>query len=368
MRARSSSKLTCVDAFSGAGGMRLGLQWAGIDVVFAFDLDGKCVATQNANAACFAPPAEQADIRELLHGSLLRKTGLEPGQLFLLAGGPPCQGFSIQRIGSDEDERDNLVLAYLELIGELMPQYFLMENVPGILGARGKSYSSLLLAGVQKIGYSVSLKTLNAADYGVPQRRKRVIVIGARGQRGSLDDVFPVPSTPEGSRVTVREAIGMLPPPPDDPRAEPAIPNHVRDRLSPLNLRRLAAVGPGEGRTNLPPELLAACHLRSADEIGHRNVYGRMEWDKVAPTITARFDSFTRGQFGHPEQLRSITLREGALLQSFPIDFEFCGTKVEVARQIGNAVPPLFARALGEAIIMHYRVSSRRAQICCRLR
>jgi len=358
MRAESSSRLTCIDAFSGAGGMRLGLQWAGIDVISAFDLDPKCVATQNVNTAWFVPPAEQADIRDLLHGNLLRKTRLEPGQLFLLSGGPPCQGFSIQRIGPNEDVRDELVLAYSELIGELMPRYFLMENVPGILGARGKNYTAVLLGGVRRIGYSVSIKTLNAADYGVPQRRKRVIVIGVRGIDTDLNDVFPVPSTPEGSRITVREAIGMLPPPPDDPSDEPTIPNHVRDRLSPLNLRRLAAVRPGEGRSSLPPELLAACHLRPADEIGHRNVYGRMEWDKVAPTITARFDSFTRGQFGHPDQLRSISLREGALLQTFPIDFRFSGTKVEVARQIGNAVPPLFARALGEAIVTHYRKSS----------
>ena len=124
--------------------------------------------------------------------------------------------------------------------------------------------------------------------------------------------------------------------------------------MSELNIRRLKALKPGEGRDSLPYELLAECHRIDSSVIGHRNVYGRMAWDDVAPTITARFDSFTRGKFGHPEQLRSISLREGAMLQTFPQDFMFVGSKVEVARQIGNAVPPLLAEKIGRSIIEYF--------------
>jgi DNA (cytosine-5)-methyltransferase 1 len=122
-----------------------------------------------------------------------------------------------------------------------------------------------------------------------------------------------------------------------------------------LNVQRLEALGQGQARDNLPQELLANCHRIDSAIIGYRNVYGRMAWDEVAPTITARFDSFTRGKFGHPEQTRSISLREGALLQTFPMDFTFIGTKVDIARQIGNAVPPKLAEAIGRSIIAYYQ-------------
>jgi DNA (cytosine-5)-methyltransferase 1 len=122
-----------------------------------------------------------------------------------------------------------------------------------------------------------------------------------------------------------------------------------------MNLKRIQALKPGQGREYLPDELLADCHKIDSSVIGYRNVYGRMAWDAVAPTITARFDSFTRGKFGHPEQDRSISLREGALLQTFPMDFRFIGTKVDIARQIGNAVPPVLAEQIGISIIDSYK-------------
>ena len=160
---------------------------------------------------------------------------------------------------------------------------------------------------------------------------------------------FPFPESKR--HFTVRDAIGHLPAPPMDGSDHPEIPNHRRDRLTEINKKRIKALKPGQGRDNLPEDLLVEAHKVSSSVIGHRNVYGRMDWDKVSPTITARFDSFTRGQFGHPEQTRSISLREGALLQTFPADFIFSGNKIEIARQIGNAVPPVLAEALGHQII-----------------
>lgn len=345
-------KFTAVDCFSGAGGLALGLHWAGFEVLLSFDNDGKCIETQKSNPKYLDHPAEKVSVEGMLSGKLLRRLNLSRGELFLLAGGPPCQGFSIQRIGEDEDIRNDLVMKYIDLIEEVYPKYFLMENVPGITGKRGKKILDAALKRAADLGYWIHKQIIDAKDFQVPQRRKRVVVVGERS-----DNEFPAFQFPISSKeplITVRDTIGYLPPPPEDGTDHPQFIHHRKDRLSETNIRRLQALKPGQGRDFLPDDLLVNAHKVSSSVIGHRNVYGRMAWDDVAPTITARFDSFTRGQFGHPEQLRTITLREGALLQTFPIDFVFCGNKVDIARQIGNAVPPKLGKVLGLQIIKSY--------------
>jgi len=353
-------KYTCIDSFSGAGGLALGLQEAGFEILLSFDNDPRCIETQKMNDKYLKHPAIMASIEEMTDGRLLEIAGISKGDLFLFAGGPPCQGFSIQRIGFDEDPRNNLVYKFVGLVDELQPKYFFMENVAGITGKRGKQVFRDALNKVASIGYWTHVAILDAQDYGVPQRRRRVVVVGERNNGTPPVFKFPVSTTPEGRKVTVRQAIGHLPPPPVDGTDHPDIPHHRKDRLSATNLKRIKSLKPGQGRTSLPDELLADCHRRDASEIGHRNVYGRMSWNEVSPTITARFDSFTRGLFGHPEQLRSITLREGALLQTFPADFIFSGNKVDVARQIGNAVPSLLAKAIGLQIIRCHKAKVER--------
>lgn len=344
-------KLICVDGFSGAGGLSIGLSRAGFRLVLSFDNDPICIETQRRNPKYFPHDIVLAGIEDMLNGELLRQIGHCQGELDLLAGGPPCQGFSIQRIGNDRDIRNDLVLKYMQLVEEVMPKYFLMENVKGLAGRRGWQYLSRMTRKAKELGYYVHFKVLDAQDFGVPQRRQRVVIVGERLQAGETPlFTFPKPITPEGKRVTVRRAIGQLPPPPRDGSDHPDYIHHRRDRLSALNKRRLGSLKPGQAREQLPSELLANCHRISPDIIGHRNVYGRMAWDDVAPTITARFDSFTRGLFGHPTQLRSISLREGAALQTYPSDFVFAGNKVEIARQIGNAVPVRLAEAIGKRI------------------
>ena len=237
------------------------------------------------------------------------------------------------------------------MINELFPMYFVMENVSGIAGKRGKTILQQLIEYVEAIGYSVHIALLDAQDYGVPQRRKRYIIVGERKDMG---ENYTYPQSLNIHR-TVRDAIGFLPVPPENGTDHPDISLHRRDRLSELNLQRIRAIKEGQGRDNLPSELLADCHKIDSSVIGFRSVYGRMAWDEVAPTITARFDSFTRGKFGHPEQDRSISLREGALLQTFPMDFKFTGNKVDIARQIGNAVPPIMAECIGRSILDCYK-------------
>ncbi|RHD50167.1 DNA cytosine methyltransferase [Phocaeicola plebeius] len=339
----------CIDCFCGAGGLCLGLIKAGFNVIYSFDIDSKAIATMRANSLYFnSHKAEVRDIYDVVPLELLSSIGLKPGELDLLAGGPPCQGFSVQRRGSDTDDRNKLVDEYISKVIAIRPKMFILENVPGIEGKRGRDILHQALTKVQQTGYFIHEQILDAQDYGVPQRRRRVFIVGERKDHDNPIFEYPKPSE---IKVTVRDTIGMLPEPPLDGTEHPIVSLHRRDRLSTKNLERIRYLKPGQGRDFLPLDLLADCHKISSNVIGHRNVYGRMPWDDVAPTITARFDSFTRGMFGHPEQDRSISLREGALLQTFPEDFMFIGNKIDIARQIGNAVPVNMAMAIGLQLI-----------------
>lgn len=339
--------LKFVDSFAGCGGLSLGLAKAGLEPSLSFDLDELCVKTMRSNAKYFQHRVEQLDINDLLNFKWKKKFGQEFENLSVMAGGPPCQGFSIQRIGSDTDERNDLVLSYIKLVCEVKPQFFIMENVAGLKGKRGKDVLEVAINYAKKHGYFIHEQQIDAQNYGVPQRRKRLVLVGELSENGLTYFKFP---KEHQTKVTVRDVISHLPDVPTDGSEHPKYLQHRADKLSEINKKRLAFLRPGQGMVDLPVHLRANCHKAGAEKIGHRNVYGRMSWDDVAPTITARFDSFTRGQFGHPEKLRTISLREGALLQTFPIDFSFSGKKVDIARQIGNAVPPTLAYCIGKEI------------------
>jgi DNA (cytosine-5)-methyltransferase 1 len=334
--------LKAIDLFCGAGGLSRGLSEAGFEIVAAVDSWEAALRTYRANF-----PAHRAlavDASALTADLLNTSSGLD-----LIAGGPPCQGFSIQRIGHDLDDRNDLVLAFARIVSELHPRCFLMENVPGLLGRRGKHVAENFTRMMIDSGYDLRHAIIDAADYGVPQNRKRVFFVG--WDRNALRQFsFPPPSSAEEERRTVREAIGDLPSPPMDFSAMPGDALHRRIRLSPKNLERLRLIPPGGGFEDLPVEMRVDCHKSGAARIGHRSVYGRLAPDRPAATITARFDSFTRGKFGHPWEERNITLREGARLQGFPDCHEFYGTQEEVAAQIGNAIPPSLAYAFGKAL------------------
>lgn len=343
-------RMKVIDAFCGAGGLGLGLKQADFEILFSFDIEQTCIDTLAANPKYLSHQFQNIGIKELINGGIYKYIKLNKGEVDVLAGGPPCQGFSVQRtIGGDSDERNLLIDDYAQLISELMPKFFLLENVVGITGKRGIETLNRFKAKMVELGYYCHQKVVDAQSFGVPQRRKRLIIVGEYNVSGKLDFEWPMENVLP--KKTVRDTIAHLPPPPSDGSEYPSIKNHRADKLSKKNLERIMALKPGQAREDLPESLVADCHKLDADKIGHRNVYGRMEWDDVAPTITARFDSFTRGKFGHPEQHRSISLREGALLQTFPEDYEFIGNKVEVARQIGNAVPVKLAEILGKAIM-----------------
>jgi DNA (cytosine-5)-methyltransferase 1 len=340
----SGRKLKAVDLFSGAGGLSHGLIKAGFSVLAAFDFWQLAVDTYTKN---FEHSADCADISQLQASDLLDYCQLRKGELDLLAGGPPCQGFSIQRIGDDTDDRNQLVLDFARLIDGIRPRAFLMENVTGLLGQRGRWVLREYLFRVEQAGYETKIARVNAADYGVSQNRRRALILGWRHGEPPLDVPPPVTRTP----LTVWEAIGDLPPaaPPGATRASD--PMHIESKLSDLNRRRLELIPPGGGFEDLPLELRVPCHRIGAETIGHRGVYGRLHPDQPAGTITARFDSFTRGRFAHPYENRNLTLREGARLQSFPDEFIFLGNREEAAALIGNAVCPRLAKTVATAIV-----------------
>lgn len=334
----SDNKPIAIDAFCGAGGLSLGLINAGFDVQFAFDFNERAIATYKANLGSHAYVMDA----EAVEPSKITTTG----EVTLVAGGPPCQGFSVQRRGTDADARNDLIFEFLRIVKGVKPKLFLMENVAALASAKNSKYFDKLKADAERIGYIVQAKVLNAADYGVPQTRKRLFVLGVRK---NLKAQIVLPDVTASSWQTVRDAIADLP----SPQSETALlfPNHLPDNISALNRERISHVPPGGGRSDIPAHLRLACHSVSVDVAGHRGVYGRLDWEKPAGTITTKCNSFTRGRFAHPVENRNITMREAARLQSFPDDFVFQGGTVDVAHQVGNAVPPLLSYRIAKHLL-----------------
>ncbi|WP_028550007.1 DNA cytosine methyltransferase [Paenibacillus sp. UNC451MF] len=334
---------SAIDLFSGAGGMSLGFSMAGFNILYALDNDSACIETYNKNLGNHGHVGDIYEINKtVIEETISRKIdGLD-----VIFGGPPCQGFSVQRRGEDNDPRNQLVMEYIRLVLEVQPKFFVMENVAGLLSTRGKPVLKQLEQQCEKAGYVIHIQKLNAFDFGVPQVRKRVFIVGEKTEGVFTKFTFPDHTRPfTNTPSTVREAISDLMITTDDE----TIHNHKADKLSPINLERIRSITEGQGRDSLPEHLQLDCHKNNSTH-RHLDVYGRMAWDKPSSTITARFDSFSRGRFGHPELDRTITLREGARLQTFPDDYIFYGTKVQAAKQIGNAVPPLLAKAIAAKI------------------
>ena len=335
-----------VDMFCGAGGMSYGLARAGFRVCYAVDNDGRAVASyrNNVDQAC-----AQRDVYDVDLERDLRERGIGPREVSLVAGGPPCQGFSMQRRGRDADPRNDLVRMFFDRALAISPSFILMENVLGIRGTRGKDLLQYVQDECCGRGYGFHTAELNAADFGAPQIRRSVFIVAEKAPSRRFR--FPAPTHGPEPYRTVRDAIADLPSPPADGSEHGKIPNHRSDVLSARNRERFRHVPQGGGRDDIPFGLRLKCHRVSTHKAGHRNVFGRLSWARPSGVITARFDSLTRGRFGHPVEERSLSLREGARLQTFPDSFVFAGTKVEVARQIGNAVPPVLAEAVGRSII-----------------
>lgn len=335
---------TFMDCFAGAGGLSLGLRLAGLRQLYAFDADRLACETHALNL----PGTVEWTTIERLDPATLRA---EHGVPDVVVGGPPCQGFSTQRRGEAHDVRNDLVERFWAFALDLGPAVIVMENVPGVLGERGREHLRRVLARVDERSYEVAHSIVEASRVGVPQRRRRALVVAWDPRRVKPFDFAPL--LVPGPARTVRDAIADLPSPRADYGPHPDVANHARVRMSVRNLERISHVPEGGGRLDVPAGLQLPCHRDSTHR--HLDVYGRLRWDEPAGTITAMFDNFTRGRFAHPAEDRNITNREGARLQSFPDSFVFVGPKKDVARQIGNAVPPLLGKAVGEQVLRQFR-------------
>lgn len=342
---KNSNRLKVIETFSGAGGMSLGLLQAGFDVRLAFDINEEAIRTYNYN---IAPHGYVFNAKEVSGTKLLEKAGLKDDRIDLLSGGPPCQGFSKQRRGAHllSDPRNNLVIEFARLVEETRARAFIFENVEIFGQKRGRE----LIAELRNLlnNYKIYTFFVCSSDFGLAQKRGRFLMIGIDRREG---DIVPVLQRSFYEK-TIRDVIGHLPPPPHDYSEHPDFPNHIKCRITPANEERFSHVPPGGGWQDIPMHLRLPCHqVTEVRSGGWPDVYGRLEWEGQCPTLTAGFDSFSRGRYGHPEQNRSLTLREGALLQGFPEQFRFFGTRHDVRLQIGNAVAPPVARAAGEAVM-----------------
>jgi DNA (cytosine-5)-methyltransferase 1 len=347
----AASPISAVDLFCGAGGLTHGLLRAGIRVEAGIDLDPAAehaYSVNNAGARFF-----KWDIDRKNSPSIAKL--FAEGKYRLLAGCAPCQPFSKLTNGIKRHRSWDLLDNFARFIEGIAPELVTMENVPE-LARRGHEVFEHFVRTLARNGYSVDWRIVNCTDYGAPQSRKRLVLLASR--------LGPI-SVPEGRRKqasawkTVRQAIGKLPPvsvgsqDPDDPI-------HVAALLSPLNQKRVrATTHDGGTKDDWPKELVLDCHRRKTGSRYH-SIYGRMWWDRPAPTMTTLCNGIGNGRFGHPEQDRAITLREAALLQTFPRRYNFWPRDERlnggaIASLIGNAVPPALARVLGKALIDHVR-------------
>ena len=356
--------LVAIDLFCGAGGTTKGLCSVGIDVRAGVEIDPIASETYSYNNP--GTLLINDDIKNISGDCLIDSINLNNHDMLLLVACPPCQGFSSIGKGDSLDERNFLIFEYLRLIDEIRPPFILMENVSGIIRKKENNIFSKFIDNL-KIEYDIKYEILNAADYGVPQIRKRMVLHGVRRDLANQNNItisLPQPTHSKHGDKLLRQwntvnVIMDLPPlcageayvidEGDNPRV---IYNHFCNNLSDINLRRIRYIREhGGSRSCLPEELVLNCHKKIS---GHGDVYGVLALDKPSVTITAGCMSYTKGRFGHPTQDRALSAREAARLQSFPDNYNFLGNKVQIARQIGNAVPVELSAASGRYFLDLY--------------
>ena len=385
-------KYSMIDLFAGAGGLSEGLEEAGFHGVFASEIVPQYADTYRRNHPNTTVITE--DIRNLDAEDVRKQLGMRKGQLALIAGGPPCQGFSINApVRSTLDQRNHLFKEYLRFVDAFQPRAILIENVPGLVSFEDGDTLHAILRALGELGYGADVRILGAAYYGVPQMRWRTVILGVRG-RELPRNAFPEPvchapirpnftatfdghsllkipaADIPGNFVSVEEAIGDLPPLKGGEKGEeckayrftskcdfqrfvrrgsPGVYNHEAPRLSPINLQRLQYIRPGGNWTDIPHALLPK-GMKLARKSDHTKRYGRLTADGLASTILTKCDPHW-GAYFHYEQDRSLTVREAARCQSFPDHYIFYGSQQEQFAQVGNAVPPLLAKAVGVALM-----------------
>jgi len=383
-----NNNLTHIDLFAGAGGLSEGLSEAGFHSLFSSEIVPVYAQTYKLNHP--SASVVTADIRTLDANKIREDMKIERGELDLIAGGPPCQGFSINApIRSTLDQRNHLFKEYLRFVDAFAPRAILIENVPGLVSFEKGATLHAILNALADLGYGADVRILGAAYYGVPQMRWRTFILGLRGKDlpplAFPEPIYHAPIRPNfattfdghllvkypqdsasANFVTVSEAIGDLPPLESgeqgaaikeyctEPACDfqrrvrvgsPGVINHEAPKLSKINLQRLQHIKPGGNWTDIPDDLLPK-GMQRARKSDHTKRYGRVTPDGLASTILTKCDPHW-GAYFHYSQNRSFTVREAARIQSFPDHFVFSGNQQEQFAQVGNAVPPMLAEAVG---------------------
>ncbi|MCC6257882.1 MAG: DNA cytosine methyltransferase [Chitinophagaceae bacterium] len=334
-------ELLSIDIFSGCGGLTQGMHQANFKTKLAFEIDEIASKAYRLNHPHTAVITK--DIRKVSIAEIKRK--LNGNTIHLLAGCPPCQGFSsirrLNRVAPVDDDRNNLIMEYVRLVKALKPYTIMMENVPGLVEYDLFKRAVKILK--HELKYEVDFKVVNVKDYGVPQSRRRLVLVGSR--LGTIRVAEPL-----NEKKTVRQTIGHLPLPENSsdpihkifPKHNPSIQKRIE--LTPKN---------GGSRKDLPKKYLLKCH--EGENIGFNDVYGRLRWDDFSTTITGGCLNPSKGRFLHPEQNRNISAREASMLQSFPVDYKFPVDipKANLALMIGNALPPIFSYIQSDNVKKH---------------
>ena len=341
-RMKADRTRTAVDLFAGAGGSTQGLKQADYWVVGAIEFDAACAETYRANHK--GTELIEDDIRRISPADLMNAAGIEPGELDLLNACPPCQGFSSLGATDDGDERNDLVSTVSSFIEEMQPRAFILENVPGL--ARDHRMKALL-ASARASGYGVKAYRLNATDFGVPQNRRRLIAIGVKGLTEQALPEHPAELLPVSFRREPESILKVI------SRAGPLMgtrdPIHRGRTATREVAERIRLIPKNGGRFDLPESHQLECHKSLGSKRSAAAAYGRMRVDEPAPTLTTRCTTPACGRFLHPIEDRGITLREAALIQTFPSKYRFEGSYQAMEGQIGNAVPARMAQALAMA-------------------
>lgn len=345
------AQIVAVDLFCGVGGLTHGLTRAGIDVRLGVDLDPACrYPMEINNDAKFL----EADVASLLPSDVLRAFG--DAEITLMAGCAPCQPFSsYAQSAKRETPHDDweLLRSFSKLVLDVKPTLVTMENVPPLLK---QPIFKEFVADLHRAGYEIDFRVVDGRDIGLPQRRQRLVLVA------SLLGPITIPDA-EKPVATVRDTIADLPPIAAG-AADPEDPLHAAASLSARNLERVRHSKPGGSWRDWPAELISPCHTRPTGTT-YPSVYGRMEWDSPAPTMTTQCYGFGNGRFGHPEQDRAISLREAAMIQSFPKRYAFVppGSTINfstLGRMIGNAVPVLLGEFIGGLLVEHVEACGQR--------
>jgi DNA (cytosine-5)-methyltransferase 1 len=336
------------DFFSGCGGTSCGFAQAGMEIVLGIDIDPDAAKSFSAN---FPDSKFMLNDIRTLDTSALAPFMKDKKTPVLFCGCAPCQPFSLQNPNYNKevsDKRSDLLQEFARFITVCLPDYIFIENVPGLQRISAESGPLYMFEkALNKLGYFHKSAVLPALWYGVPQKRERFMLLACRTKPIELPEPTHGPGRMHPYFTTVREWIAGLP---EIVAGETSNqdPDHQAMALSPLNLQRIKATPEGGGRLDWPKRLYLECHK---NHNGHTDVYGRLRWDAPASGLTTHCISYSNGRFGHPDQHRAISVREAACLQTFPRDYKFFGRMGSRARQIGNAVPPLMAQRIAEAII-----------------